>query len=260
MLAGKVLSLIESNDIDGGYCETLLIDEAQDYTDTELIVFSRLAKTIVLAMDSRQSIYRASHTPDLPEKLVGGQVVTLRYHYRSGLKVCKVADAILSDAAIYPGIQGECRYPESKRPSQVISQSYSTMEAQFAAIIANVTKQIDLYSGEKIGVLFPKKDQAASFDAYLSQHKIVGADEVLRIDTLHGAKGWEFRAVHVAGLEALPRMGATQKRLIYTGILRGKTSVHLYYSGYLPGYLDAALGKIEPPRPMPGLNDLFKAK
>ncbi|MEL4177442.1 AAA family ATPase [Roseateles sp. PN1] len=259
MLAGKVLSLIESKGIDGTYCETLLVDEAQDYTDTELLVFRRLAKTLVLAMDSRQSIYRTTHTPDLPEKLVGGQVITLQYHYRSGLKLCKVADAILSDAAAFPKIQGECKYPESTRPSQVVSATYPSLDAQLSAIAANVAMQIDLYPEEKIGILFPKKDQSTAFEDYLSANPIAGANEVVYIDTLHGSKGWEFRAVHIAGLEALYKMGATQKRLIYTGLLRGKTSAHIYFSGHLPGYLDSALGKLEPPRPMPTLSDLFKS-
>lgn len=53
-------------------------------------------------------------------------------------------------------------------------------------------------------------------------------------------------------------MGASQKRLIYTGILRGKTSVHIYYTGHLPGYLDAALASLEAPRSSPTLTDLFK--
>lgn len=260
MLAGKVMSLIESRGITQDYCGTLLIDEAQDYTDTELIVFRKLTKNLVLAADSRQSIYRTTHTPELPERLVDGNVVTLRYHYRSGLRLCKVADAILTDSVAYPKVQGECRYPEATRPSSVVSVSCASFGEQLEAISANIAPQIDLYPGERIGVLFPKREQAAAFEEYMATHSVAGADEALWVDTLHGAKGWEFRAVHIGGGEALYRMGATQKRLIYTGLLRGKTSVHIYYSGHLPGYLDAALATVEPPRPTPRLKDLFKAK
>lgn len=260
LLAGKVLSLIESQGITQNYCGSLLIDEAQDYTDTELLVFRRLTKNLLLATDSRQSIYRATHTPELPERLVDGNVITLRYHYRSGLRLCKVADAILSDSAVYPKVQGECRYPEGTRPSSVIPVSCVTFDEQLRAIIANLTPQIDLYPGEKIGVLFPKREQVAAFEDFITTNPLAGADEVLWVDTLHGAKGWEFRAVHIGGAEALYRMGATQKRLIYTGLLRGKTSAHIYYSGHLPGYLDAALATLEPPRPAPRLKDLFNTK
>lgn len=257
MLAGKVMSLIESRGITQDYCNTLLIDEAQDYTDTELLVFRKLTKNLVLAADSRQSIYQTTHTPGLPERIIEENVVTLRYHYRSGLRLCKVADAILSDAAAYPKVQGECRYPEADRPSSVTPVPCKSFDEQLRAIVTNVTQQIDLYPGEKIGVLFPKRDQAARFEEYIAVNAVAGAVDVLWIDTLHGAKGWEFRAVHIAGVEALYRMGAIQKRLIYTGLLRGKTSVHIYYSGHLPGYLDAALAILEPPRPAPRLKDLF---
>jgi len=258
MLAGKVMSLVDAKGINGSYCDTLLVDEAQDYTDTELLVFRKLAKTLVLAADARQSIYRTTHTPGLPEQIVGGNLVSLRFHYRSGLTLCKVADAILSDAAAHPKIQGECRYPESTRPSLVNSSQYSSFSEQLSAIAKNVRPQIDLYPDEKIGVLFPKKEQAQAFEDYLASNPIPGGDESIHVDTLHGAKGWEFRAVHVGGMEALYKMGATQKRLIYTGLLRGKSSAHIYFSGHLPGYLDAALAKIEPPRAAPGLGDLFR--
>lgn len=260
LLAGKLMSLIESKRITQEYCKTLLVDEAQDYTDTELIVFRKLAKNLVLATDSRQSIYKATHAPDLPERLVQNNVVALRYHYRSGLRLCKVADAILSDTAIYPKVQGECRYPEKSRPSSVTAVSCSTFDEQLRRIVTNLKPQIDLYPGEKIGVLFPKREQASAFDAFVASDLSTDAKGGIWVDTLHGAKGWEFRAVHIGGAEALYRMGATQKRLIYTGLLRGKTSAHIYFSGHLPGYLDAALGTLEPPQPSPHLKDLFPTK
>lgn len=257
MLAGKVMSLIDSKGISNSYCGTLLIDEAQDYTDTELLVFRGLTKRLVLASDSRQSIYKATHTPGLPEKLVGNNVVNLRYHYRSGLKLCKVADAILVDAAAFPRVQGECRYSEALLPSSVTPVPCGTFEEQLETIVANLQSQLSLYPNERIGVLFPKREQASQFTDYLASSPVADSDNRIWVDTLHGAKGWEFRAVHIGGCEVLYRMGAVQKRLIYTGILRGKTSVHVYYSGHLPGYLEAALAVLEPPRANPTFDELF---
>jgi len=257
MLAGKVLSLVESNRISDNYSGSLLVDEAQDYTDTELLAFRGLTKRLVLASDSRQSIYKATHTPGLPERLVGNKVVTLRYHYRSGLQLCKVADAILTDSVTYPRVQTECRYSEATLPSSVTPVSCNTFEEQLERIVANLLPQLALYPEERIGVLFPKNEQVSQFVSYAASSPISGSIDRLWIDTLHGAKGWEFRAVHVGGCEVLYRMGAAQKRLIYMGILRGKTSAHLYYSGHLPGYLEAALAVLEPPRASPSLDELF---
>lgn len=260
LLAGKVMSLIDAGRISDAYCETLLVDEAQDYTDTELLVFRKLCKRLVLATDTRQSIYKATHTPGLPEKLVEKQVVALRYHYRSGLSLCKVADAILSDAATYPRLQGECHYPEVDRPSTVRPFSCNTFDAQITAILENLQEQLRLYPGERIGVLFPKREQVDAFNAALHGSAVDDPNGLIRVDTLHGAKGWEFRATHLGGCEVLYRMGATQKRLIYTGVLRGKTSAYLYYSGHLPGYLEAALAVLQPPRANPDFDELFQKR
>lgn len=258
MLAGKILALIEEKNISNSYCGTLLVDESQDYSDTELRVFKGLTKCLVLAADSRQSIYNITHTPGLMEKLVDDNVVELRYHYRSGLKLCKVADAILADAAKYPRMQGQCYYPEADKPSSVESVPLGSFEDQMGAIVANLKSQLDLYPNERIGVLFPKTEQVAEFKKYFSSSSVNDPDGVIRVDTMHGGKGWEFRAVHLGGCEVLPKMGATQKRLIYTGVLRGKTSVHIYYTGRIPGYLVEALAVLEPPPADPSMEDLLR--
>lgn len=259
MLAGKVMSLIDAKNIPQTYCEAILVDEAQDYTDTELLVFRRLTKRLVLAADSRQSIYRTTHTPGLPEKLVDNNVVTLKFHYRSGVRLCKVADAILADSENYPRLQGESRYDEKTRPSSVTRVPCLSFEEQQEKIIASLRDQVDLYDDEHIGVLFPKREQVEEFKRTIESTELAKylASEAVWVDTFHGSKGWEFRAVHLGGCEVLPKMGPTQKRLVYTGILRGKTSAHIYYSGHIPGYLDSALSVVEPPKAKPALDDLF---
>jgi len=67
------------------------------------------------------------------------------------------------------------------------------------------------YIRRKIGVLFPKREQGTAFEEFVAANPIPGADESLWVDTLHGAKGWEFRAVHIGGSEALYRMGANSE-------------------------------------------------
>jgi len=257
LLSGKVLSLINAGKIPNTYCSALLVDEAQDYTDTELLVFRGLTSRLVLASDLRQSIYKTTHTPGLPEKLVGGEVVTLKYHYRSGLKLCKVADGILTDTATYPRVQNECKYPEAAMPSSVVAKTCESFEQQIELILTNLSDQIALYPDEKIGVLFPKKEQAVAFSAAMNGSAMASAASQVWVDTLHGSKGWEFRAVHLAGLEVLNRMGPVQKRLAYVGVLRGKTSVHIYYTAHIPGYLDSALATLAPPAPNPTFDSLF---
>lgn len=257
LLAGKVKSMIDAGQVSNDYCGTLLVDEAQDYTDTELLVFRGLTKRLVLAADSRQSIYQETHTPMLPEQLVDHNVINLLHHYRSGLNLCKLADGILSDAVAYPRVSPGCRYREKDRPSSVAAVPCDDFHGQMKEIVDKIERQLILYPGERIGVLFPKRDQVLEFKKYVQGVLLEEAVSRLRVYTLHAAKGWEFVAVHIGGCELLPRMGAVQKRLIYTGILRGKTSVNLYYSGRLPGYLDAALAHLVPPEGDPSFDSLF---
>lgn len=254
LIAGKVKALIESKNIHNIY-EAILVDESQDYTDTELVIFRQLTQRLVLAADSRQSIYRVTHTAGLPEQLVQNDVITLQYHYRSGLKLCTVADAILKDNVNFPPMKGECKYDESAKPSSVELHAQPSFSEQIAAILQKIGGQLDLYPGEKIGVLFPKREQEAEFSQALALSNLP-LDRVWS-DTLHGGKGWEFRAVHIGGCEALYKMGPTQKRLVYTGILRGRTSANLYYTGNVPGYLDSAIAQLSPPPADPELSQLF---
>lgn len=255
LLAGKVKALMDSRGIENIF-DSLLVDEAQDYTDTELWVLRTLTKRLVLASDTRQSIYTMTHTPGLLEKLVGDEVVNLKYHYRSGLHICTVADGILKDSRNFPAIAGESKYDEMSRPSSVVIVRCESFDDQIAAILKKLGPQISLYPSEHIGVLFPKTEQRAAFDKVLAESSLADKDRIW-CDTLHKGKGWEFRAVHIGGCEALCRMGATQKRLAYTGILRGRTSVSLYYTGSVPGYLDSAVALLSPPPDDTELSDLF---
>lgn len=257
LLAGKVRTLIESKKI-GTIFDALLVDECQDYSDTELLIFKALAKRLILATDTRQSIYRTTQTEKLLEKLVDENVVTLKYHYRSGSKICRVADAILRDSVNFAPVYNDSLYDEKAKPSSFEIFACATLEAQYKAILEKLPAQLDAYPGELIGVLFPKREQVAGFVDEFSRRGI--GEGRVRIDTMHGGKGLEFRAVHLGGCEALYRMGATQKRLVYTAILRGQTSVALYYSGSIPGYLESAAAQLGPPKPKPGISDLFRRK
>lgn len=255
MLAGKAKSLIDSKNISAIF-DALLVDESQDYTDTELYVFHRLAKRIVFAADSRQSIYRTTHSPGYPESLVNDQLVTLKYHYRSGLKICNVADAILRDSATYAPLSNECMYPEAEKPSSLELLPFANFSAQINEILSRLEEQLALYPGSRIGVLFPKNEQKIEFLGALAGSK-VNSENRIWVDTLHGSKGWEFVAVHIGGCESLPKMGPAQKRLIYTGVLRARTSVAIYYSDNVPGYLSSAAAKIAPPPVDPDWDTLF---
>jgi len=257
MVAGRVQSLVDEKGIKPIY-EALLVDECQDYMDTELMVMRKLCERLILVADSRQSIYKSTHTPDLLESLVEGKIITLKYHYRSGLNICRVADSILKDSASFAPVHGECRYDEASQPSSVVPVPTNSFSEQISSILSKLKGQVDLYPDELIGVLFPKREQLDKFTASLA---IAGTEfdtGRIRPETMHSAKGLEFRAVHIAGCEALYKMGSIQKRLAYTAVLRGRTSVHVYYTGNMPGYFESAIARLAAPKPNPVMSDLFR--
>lgn len=256
MLAGKVQSLIDELKIQPQF-DALLIDESQDYNDTEILIFRKLSDRLILAADSRQSIYKITHSPGLLEKTVGDNIINLELHYRSGLKICKVADSILRDSANFTPLQSQNRYPEGSMPSSVNMVSCSSFDEQVESILEKLSDQLDLYPGELLGVIFPKREQVRQFQEALEQNSSILERERIKVETMHSAKGLEFRAVHIGGCEQLYKMGGTQKRLAYTSILRAKTAATVYFSGKIPGYLESAIAKISPPVEDPTDDELF---
>ena len=128
------------------------------------------------------------------------------------------------------------------------------------AIAAQATDQRFAYPDDLIGVLCPTNADLDVIEAGLHAaglgHDITRANDHDQFDssrpiwlsTLTAAKGLEFRAVHIAGLDNLRKMGGAQKRLIFTGITRAKTALTLYWHKSIPGYLETALLAVSPPK------------
>jgi superfamily I DNA/RNA helicase len=71
----------------------ILLDEAQDYTPDEIHLFARLTERLFCVADERQKIYNGADSIDAIKSCIGGHHV-LRFHYRNGVNICRVADDI----------------------------------------------------------------------------------------------------------------------------------------------------------------------
>ena len=77
------------------------------------------------------------------------------------------------------------------------------------------------------------------------------------VTTVPGAKGLEFRAVHVMAADKLKRF-QTQRNLTYTAVTRAKTTLNVYHDENLAGYFEKGLNACEKPKSVePNLKDLF---
>lgn len=91
-LMQAVEKLVEDKGLDGIY-DSILLDEAQDYSPDEIHLFHRLGRTLFAVADSRQKIYDTAESFAATANLIGNPH-ELTHHYRNGLKICQLADQI----------------------------------------------------------------------------------------------------------------------------------------------------------------------
>lgn len=234
--------------------DTILMDEAQDHSDAELTCWKSITRDIYLSADSRQLIYEGGSKDDSFSQLVDKSFV-LKYHYRSALEICDLADKIGDSFSLpYTRIAPTSRYPDSS-PKSEISVVQAPIQEQAEMIAEKVERQLRAYRGELIGIFCPNKKEIQFIAEYLSSTPIadkltiqlgddgyleMNPDRPICLSTLHGAKGLEFRAVHFAAADTVKVHRAQQKRLAFTGVTRAKTSLSIYHENDLPGYFQAA--------------------
>lgn len=266
-LARKVLHLLDANQCLEKHIECLLVDEIQDCLREEVDVFFRCAKHVCFAGDNRQRIFSADSPIDEIRPKV--KTVEITTHYRIAHIICRAADAVATAAGL-PAIEDNCNYGAGE--GRVEFLSCADAEEQAGQIIDRLQVQLTAYPGELLGVLAPRKAdrdflrakiEASAVADYLLPNRESGSDDPRRrvyVAHLLEVKGLEFRAAHLGLMESLSRLGPNQKRIAYTAITRAKTSLSIYHSGTIPGYLEQARVAVQAPVPKPALEDLFPGK
>lgn len=248
--ASRMQELVDTGAV-GVQFEALLLDEAQDYTSQEILLMRSLANVFVAAADSRQRIYAVQDCTNTLEQCTD-EVYPLKYHFRNGLEICRAADGVLKGDASYTSLLKYSNYKESDYPSKCTPIGGLSLDEQVVEMAQRIKDQQFAYPNELIGVLCPRNEELDYIQSALgglglssvttrANSSEFDATKPIWLSTLTAAKGLEFRVVHIAGLDFLHRMGGAQKRLIYTGITRAKTSLSLYWHKSIPGYLESAL-------------------
>jgi superfamily I DNA and RNA helicase len=246
--------------------DAIFIDEAQDYLPEEIALFRKLGKELYASADPRQKIY---HSPDSLEllKSVVDQVHPLRFHYRLGRNICRVADSI------YVGAKDESLfstslYKEKNLPSSVELTKCKSLDEQAAEIIKKLKIQVDAYPDELLGVMCPHREQRDKLYSLLlnsplgklavnqSDDPVFDPSRPIYVSTLHSSKGLEYRATHIACAESIGEF-SYHKNMTYTAITRTKTALSVHTTGTLSGYLKQALNTLEKPPSPPTVGDLF---
>ncbi|HEY6182367.1 MAG TPA: ATP-dependent helicase [Terriglobales bacterium] len=251
--------------------DAIILDEAQDYLPGEIDAFLRLGEVVFAAADLRQHIYALEGAIPAALKERFANVHSLKYHYRNGHKICLIADALAKGWGDFEALTPTCNYDEQHYPSSATIHSTPDLEAQVNQAITGLELQMKAYPDEYLGVLCSTRAclkrvweliessrigaravvQSAE-DGYVSFE----ADKPICVCTIHGSKGLEFRAVHLMEAESMKK-SPLNRNIAYTAVTRAKTSLSVYHSNPIPGYLNSALAVIKGPVKPATLEDLF---
>lgn len=260
--------LIEKKNLKN-YYDVILLDEAQDYTPEEITIFSGFAKQIFAVADNKQKIYKGTDAVDALKNVVD-EIKELRYHYRNGFNICRLAEEVLVNHDNPRYMSSTCNYDEDEAPSSATPMSCSSFDEQCDKIISALEIQLLAYPDELIGVVCPKRNQLQKLWSAISSHfesisvlqsnkegYVKFRDDIrICVCTIYSAKGLEFRVLHIAGCEVLAHL-PLNLNVIFTAITRTKTSLSIYYTRSLLGPLQGAFARLAPPPEKPTLKDLF---
>ncbi len=223
--------------------DSILLDESQDYTPDEIRLFSRLTEQLFCVGDERQKIYDGDDSIDIIRSCVS-EHHTLRFHYRNGIKICRVADEIAKKWHGYQPLAETANYDEKANPSTVDCTKCRSIKEQAALIASRLDTQRAAFPDQLIGVLCPTKDTMNAIwdtikvskhsDTAFLLHGIASdtfpLNKKVIVSTFHAAKGLEFRALHLAGCDELKSsFFKNNRRLTFTAVTRAKTSLSVYH-------------------------------
>ncbi len=265
----QVMSVVDQEQIVGLY-DVILLDEAHDYSRAEIELFRRLGRNFFATADLRQQIYQVTDEPVECLRSLVDETVELPFHYRTGRAICKLADGITRHTGRYKPMIETCNYDEVRYPSSVKVFPCDDLSEQCRAVIAELGSQLDAYPNELIGVVCPRHDELATISQQLSNSAVSrfctfqNTDSYISFDrvrpicvcTVHSSKGLEFRALHFVACDTLHGFGRN-RNMAFTGFTRAKTSLSIYHSGNLHGYIESALAAMNPPPALPGLDEVF---
>jgi superfamily I DNA/RNA helicase len=266
-LAERVLSLLEDNPNLEKHVQCLLVDEVQDCLPEEVEVFFRCAENICFAGDNRQRIF-SSHSV-IPEVQPRVKTIVLKTHYRVGHEICRLADVVGKAAGLDP-IEQDCNYRDST--AKVEFYACFDDEEQAKRIIDSLATQLTAYPGELLAVAAPRKVdrdflrerlEKSDLSRFILPHRESGSDDPeqrVYVAHLMEIKGLEFRTIHLGLMQHLGKLRENQKRIAYTAVTRARTTVSIYFTGKIPGYLEQGQAVVEPPKPKPALAELFPKK
>ncbi|CUJ53575.1 ATP-binding domain-containing protein [Achromobacter xylosoxidans] len=234
----------------------LFIDEAQDYSSTDLEIFRYLSQNIACAADARQGLYEEGESGYAWLKnYEWDYAIRLVHHYRTAPNLIEVSDKIMEGKLGHIPMLPTHQYVGDITPIEVFDEV--SLNQQIEILIPKILRQIDIYPNQNIGIIVPRRDDlSVIWQALASNSSLLGkitnameqdfdSSKPVWVATMHSAKGLEFRCVHIMAADTIKRFNAHARRLAFTGVTRAKTALSIYHESPLLPFFSAALAKKE---------------
>ncbi|WAR43337.1 UvrD-helicase domain-containing protein [Methylomonas rapida] len=234
----------------------IFVDEAQDLTIDELEALLNLSDNVCICGDARQGIYNRDGL-DIATKL-DLQQHRLQRHFRIGQKIARVADRLMPAEESSAALESSSNY-NSKEQGESSAKMHvcASRDDQFSTMQDFIRIQLDAFKDDTIGIFCGTRETLAEIRERFNGTDLEDSIAVHGIDedssfmggrpihalTIHGAKGTEFRAVHMYGVEDLANFPLNRRRLGFTAITRAKTSLNAYLTGETNKPLDNAFAE-----------------
>lgn len=230
----------------------VFVDEAQDLSPTALAFVSELAESpegLFFAADNKQSIYaKGSWAAVHPRLKLRGRTAVLRKNYRSTEQLDRAAFSLLAPEDDSP--EPSLSVHQGPRPV-LLRGCPPDAQAEWAARFIRQMARAQRLKRSVAAVLVPTQAAgqqlaeelcAAGLKArYMQSQQLDLQEEVVKVMTLHSAKGLEFPIVVVAGFQAGDYPERAQfsepglfeermrdaRRLLYVGLSRAMRALML---------------------------------
>lgn len=229
-----------------GHYDFVLVDEVQDLTPSSLCLMAEIARTedgIFFAADDKQSLYSRNYTWTVvhPRLQFKGRTALLRRNYRSTAEIDKAAFDILS--TLESTEDNSRSQSVNNGPMPVLLQGVAgDREGEWAA---RFIRQMARHLRMKISsaaVLVPNKYVGQAIASEISAAGVVAQffagreldlrADVVKVMTMHSAKGLEFPVVVLAGFvdgtyrlpvsdnDSYEEWLVNERKLLYVGMTR----------------------------------------
>lgn len=250
VIPGLILEGYERGCIPIGHYQAVLIDEGQDFCDDWYRVILRAldphTDSLFIALDSSQDIYRRKVSwRDVGIQVVGRSKV-LRVNYRNTWAILSKAYALIRDldqsTVAVNETGGEYVVPEKALrdgPSPDIKRFRSFEDERRHALEWVRARLASGVAPEDVLVLGLSRLQMAELEVWLQDAGIQaqllggrGRAGVVRLSTIHSAKGLDAEHVLVIGVHQLAAHAESDsRRLLYIAMTRARTELCLSFSG-----------------------------